>query len=440
MFVVLLAAILSMQLERFIQSSISQQRIEQTIDELIDFRDELSAALEIEDFDTVAALLLDDDRFYRQFLVLDEFGNEILGRQQLPQDAIRHRFNHTLSNEFKARGLALSTIIISNNGQLFEIQIQPRMLFQPLLSPQLAGTIIRIALLVLISAVVCYFLTRALTQRIRLLQQATKALTAGNYTAAFPNTTQFNQDELGQLGKDFSLLAQRLEDSQHARKQMLSDISHELRSPLARMQVALEITRDKFPAAETQIARIEKEALRMNELITQIIHIQKSALGTDNEKRQQVDLITILEKVINNVRYEYQATSKAIQLSTQVSTAHLLGLEEPLFQAFENIIRNAMSHTKENTCVAVDVSRSAQYWLITVKDYGTGIPDTELGHIFHPFVRLDSSRNRKTGGYGLGLSIAKSVIKRHNGTIQANNQQDSGLLISIQLPIEKPAK
>lgn len=435
MAVVLLTAVLSVQFERFVRRQQSPEHITKNIAQLVRFRDEVAALLEVEDIETLHELLQENPNYKHQLLIFDEFDNEIFDRERLLLPAMQKRFNYDLNQEFSRRGLPLSTTILSYQGRVFYIDVQPSILFQPLFSPRFAGSVLRILLLVLFSGLVCYWLTRAFTRRIRQLQEATRHLSVGNYQQAFPDTIRFANDELGQLGKDFQQMAYRLEQNTQARKQMLSDISHELRSPLARMQVALEIARDRFPQAEGQIARVEKESQRMNELIAQIITIQKLAID-EVENAESVDLLVVLKAVIEDVQYEYQNTDKSIQLKAAFDKAITRGASTQLHSAFENLLRNAMSHTAEHSQVSVHLGKENQHWYVHIDDCGSGVGNGDLQKIFQPFVRLDSSRNRHTGGYGLGLSIAKAIIDNHQGQIKAENRSTvSGLSVQVYLPI-----
>ncbi|MBS9780287.1 MAG: HAMP domain-containing protein, partial [Moraxellaceae bacterium] len=290
MFVVLLTVFLSINFEKFVRKQQSPHIIQQTINQLVDFRDELTLALELEDFATLTKLLEEKPKYSQQILIFDEFDNEILGREQFSLPPIKHRFNHRLSKEFTEQGIELETTVISDFGQVFYLQMQPTMLYKPWLSPRIAGTFLRVTLLLIFTAIVCYLLTRMLILRINRLQQATQQLANGNYQPLISKQINSN-DELGKLEKDFYQMSQQLATSQQQRKQMLSDISHELRSPLTRMQIALALVEDKFPESQPYISRAEKETQRMGELISQIIKLQKLSLYGQDKNRQQIDLI-----------------------------------------------------------------------------------------------------------------------------------------------------
>lgn len=434
--VVLLTSIASVQFERYVREHASEQRLSETIERLVGFRAKLSESLAEDEIDEVVEQLNEHPKFRRQFLIFDEAGHEILGRKRNKHSRFKSKFSRTLQREFRERGLPLKTTIYSDNGQKYQIKIQPIMLFDPWVSPRTAGGLMRLFLLLSLSGLVCYFLTRALIKRIKTLQLATKRLATGHFNEAFPDNIQFSRDELGQLGKDFQLMANQLHDSQQARKQILSDISHELRSPLARMQVALEITRNRFPDAENQLHRIEKESNRMNALIGQILHLQRLQMNNKTQhEAESISLTGILTDVIADAEYEYQQSNKSIEFQ-QTEAFTILGNSEALYSAFENIIRNALSHAKQR--VTVTVTPTPRMLQINIVDDGEGINPKDTEKIFRPFVRLDSSRNRQTGGHGLGLAIAKAVIEKHSGTITAENRYENhavkGLLITIHLP------
>lgn len=441
--VVLVTALLSVQFERYLQKQNTTTIVDKTVGQLIDFQAQVMHALGEEDFDGTAELLNKNPHYRQQFLIFDSNDNEILGRDDLPPSPLQQYFQRQLTKEFAQRGLSLTTVVISSYGNEFIIDIRPIMMFHPLLSPRLAGSIIRIVLLLLVSTLVCYWLTKTLTRRIRVLQSATHRIASGEYAQVFSQTTRFERDELGQLGQDVQYLATQLHSSEKARKQMLSDISHELRSPLSRMQVAIELAKSRqLQVAENAknpdkyLQRIDLEANRMEQLIAQIIQLQQLQLRRQQilENPDKVEIVALLKNIIDDVRYEYQQHDKAIELYHQHHSMVIVGRADLLTSALENIIRNAMSHTADNSCVEVKVRQDVQQITVTVVDAGEGVPENDLPRLFEPFVRLDSSRNRRTGGFGLGLALAKAIVDAHNGKLSAKNRNDaSGLAITLVL-------
>jgi two-component system sensor histidine kinase CpxA len=235
---------------------------------------------------------------------------------------------------------------------------------------------------------------------------------------------------------------------------MLSDISHELRSPLARLDVATELTRDFAPVASRYLDRIDKESARMNELIEQIIHIQSLQMQQytiDNLENDAVDIVEIITEIGKDVCFEFQHKNVRWQwtppdvLLSSSSDAFLtvLGNQEQLHSALENIIRNAFMHTPADSTVTAEVTKARldnkrDAIQISITDEGGGVAEKDLERIFQPFVRLDSARHRETGGYGLGLAIVHAVVVAHKGQINVCNRKDDiqGLIVQIVLPIQ----
>lgn len=365
------------------------------------------------------------------------------------------------------------------DGNTAYIRLYPRLPFRDIMALQQGYMGLRLGLLLLFSVLVCYGLSRSLTGRIRTVQHRVHQLIQGNYTQgneAYGSgedrrptkgaIARLGHDELGALAQDIATLSQRLTQSERARQQMLSDISHELRSPLSRLDVASElafdIAKDQAPKSLPYLQRIQKESARLNTLIGQIIHIQslQMGIGTGTPNKQRFDLVALIEQIGTDVCFEFQ--QKQIHWQITAPTSLMIDAdEEQIHSAIENIIRNAFIHTPKEHRVSVtidtinkdastgipsarslrrlantDMAKDSQA-LITIEDEGGGIDDDELEHIFEPFVRLDSARQRQTGGYGLGLAIARGVISAHGGKLSARNRDTGirGLVIQVQLPL-----
>ncbi|WP_201566532.1 sensor histidine kinase [Psychrobacter sp. JCM 18900] len=337
------------------------------------------------------------------------------------------------------------------DGQSIIIQLRPHLRFSDVVEIQHGNFPIRLLLIVIFSVLVCIWLSRTLTQRIGRVQNTVHRMIDGNYQAN-PELSKMGDDELGLLAKDVAHLSTRLVDSELARKQMLSDISHELRSPLARLDVATELTRDFAPNANRYLDRIDKESTRMNELIEQIIHIQSLQMQqytVDNLESEAVDISDIISNIGEDVCFEFQ--HKDVHWQWQPPEASALdslegfwtvqGNAEQLYSALENVIRNAFMHTAAGSTViaeikAIPMDNKAPAVQINITDEGGGVAEKDLERIFHPFVRLDTARHRDTGGYGLGLAIVHAVVMAHKGYINAHNRQEGiqGLVVQIVLP------
>ena len=344
--------------------------------------------------------------------------------------------------------LAEVTVTMSNDESVI-IQLRPHLLFKDVLELQRGNFTLRLLLIIIFSVLVCFWLSRTLTRRIGRVQDTVHRMIDGDYQAN-PQLSDLGSDELGLLAKDVAQLSTRLADSELARRQMLSDISHELRSPLARLDVATELTRDFAPNASRYLDRIDKESTRMNELIEQIIHIQSLQMQQytiDNVENETVDISAIITEIGQDVCFEFQ--HKNINWQWQPSNSLLadswtvLGNQEQLYSALENIIRNAFMHTSADSNVTVEMikiqmANKLPAIQISITDEGGGVADKDLQRIFQPFVRLDTARHRETGGYGLGLAIVHAVIMAHKGQIAVYNRKDGiqGLVVDIILPAE----
>ncbi len=352
---------------------------------------------------------------------------------------------HRAITDIDSRPELADVTVTLSDGQTFIIQLRPHLLFKDVLELQRGNFTVRLGLIILFSVLVCFWLSRTMTKRIRRVQQAVHRMMVGDYQAN-PILSTLGTDELGLLAKDVAQLSTRLADSELARKQMLSDISHELRSPLARLDVATELTRDFAPQASRYLDRIDKESARMNELIEQIIRIQSLQMQqytTDSLENGIVNIPEIISEIGQDVCFEFQHKQVRWQWQPPTRSAwSVLGNHDQLYSALENIIRNAFMHTPPNSTVMAEVNKvqmddKKDAIQISIIDEGGGIADKDLERIFQPFVRLDTARHRQTGGYGLGLAIVQAVVSAHKGQVHVDNRSDGikGLVLQVTLPI-----
>jgi len=294
----------------------------------------------------------------------------------------------------------------------------------------------RLLILLAITAVVCYFLARSLTSPIGRLRRATRKFADGNLSTRIGNQIKGN-NELAGLAHDFDEMAGKIETLVGAQKNLLRDISHELRSPLARLGIALELARqqESSTAQNKALARIELEAERMNIMIGQLLNLTRLESGVNVVPVQKFDLQELLANLVEDANYEAKIRQCQVAYNAPEGAIYK-GSQELLAQALENVIRNAVKYTADNTTVSVDLIEAAECWTIQVADHGPGVPEESLEKLFEPFYRVAAARDRQTGGTGIGLAIAERAIKLHSGTITAKNCSQGGLLIEITLPIE----
>ena len=299
-----------------------------------------------------------------------------------------------------------------------------------------------ILIAVLSSGLVCYFLAHYLTSPILRLRNAAQKLAAGELSARAGANESRGTDEVSQLVRDFDTMAEQIEKLVNAQSRLLKDISHELRSPLARLTVALELARQRTgPEAEAVLDRISLESSRMNELIGSLTTIARLESGAGTLHKAPVQLEDVVEEVSRDAAFEAQARN--CQVETEIlDELPVLGDHALLHSAVENVVRNATRYTGEGTTVKIHAEK-AQRWgvedaVIRVTDSGPGVPEDSLGKIFQPFYRIDDARGRSTGGVGLGLAITDQAVRLHGGSVKASNLPEGGLLVEIRLPLQSP--
>ncbi|HEY8562853.1 MAG TPA: ATP-binding protein [Pyrinomonadaceae bacterium] len=305
--------------------------------------------------------------------------------------------------------------------------------FQPVAATDRNTWIWRILAVILTGGLVCYGLARYLTSPIVRLQRATKKLAEGELQTRLGKQVTRGGDELSQLARDFDEMAERIESLVTSEKRLTQDISHELRSPLARMNVALEIARQKANAESQPILeRIEKESNRLNEMISRLLILSKLESGGQELEMQNVNLRKVVEEIVADADFEAQAKDKAVKI-TAIEDSRFTGSENLLRSAVENVLRNAVRYTHENTAVEVSLVNRNGNAVIDIRDCGGGVPENELENLFRPFYRVGEARERKSGGVGLGLAIAQRAVFAHKGSIKARNTGE-GLQVEIKLP------
>jgi two-component system sensor histidine kinase CpxA len=369
-------------------------------------------------------------------LLLDPEGHDLLGRpvperlvQHLMRDAIRppppgaepHRLYIVLPDRVEYRLMPDFQAVT-----LGRILRRPRVIALP------------IVVAAIVSGLVCLLLARYLTAPIGRLRRATEAYAAGDLNPRVAPTLGSRRDEIADLAGAFDHMAQRLQELMSSQRQLLSDVSHELRSPLARLEVALGLARQRADGrATTEFDRIEREAEHLNELIGQLLSLSRLESGVMKPEREPVDIGEILAAVAADADFEARANNRRVEVA-RVAPTVIQGDAALLHSAIENIVRNAVRYTAENTLVRLSLDRSdarPDALTIRIRDYGPGVPEEMLPRLFEPFVRVDDARDRTRGGYGLGLAIAQKAIRLHGGEVTARNEPNGGLSVIITLPV-----
>jgi signal transduction histidine kinase len=296
---------------------------------------------------------------------------------------------------------------------------------------------LRLLAVLLTGGLFCYGLASYLTTPIRKLRGTTHEFADGNLGARAAVKLVKRRDELGQLGSDFNTMAERLQSMVAAQHRLLGDISHELRSPLARMSVALELARKRAGSeAKSALDRIEHEAETLNEMIGHLLKLTRLESGTDGLRRTEVDLAQLVREVADDADFEARSRNRSVHVVT-CDNCSTKGTEELLRSAVENVVRNAVRYTAEGTEVEVALrlqNGSENSAVISVRDHGQGVPEEAMDKIFHPFYRTEDARDRESGGSGLGLAIASRAVRLHGGSVRAANATNGGLEVTISLP------
>jgi len=368
----------------------------------------------------------------------DENGQELSGRpapagaNELVTKAVKSgdtEFNFAGRNTLVAKPVATS----QGNHYIYIAHI-PRTPYNVSLRTQ--G--LRLLAVLLTGGLFCYWLAWHLTTPLLKLRTTTNELAEGNLGARVTSKLSKRRDEIGQLGRDFDLMAERLESMVRAQQRLLGDISHELRSPLARLGVALGLARQRSGAdAKGALDRIERESENLNEMISQLLILTRLESGTDGRKKTNVDLSALLREVADDADFEARSLNRGVQV-VSADNCSISGVEELLRSAIENVVRNAVRYTPEGTAVEVALRRQNgagdNFAIISVRDHGLGVPEESLEKIFRPFYRTEDARDRQSGGgTGLGLAITERAVRMHGGTIKATNAQGGGLAVEMML-------
>ena len=311
----------------------------------------------------------------------------------------------------------------------------------PFPSRENAGTMIfRLLAVLAAGAAACYWLANNMAVPIRKLREATQKLAQGDLGVRVEDKLTLRNDEIGDLGKGFNIMAEHLEDLIGAQKRLIGDISHELRTPLARLNIALGLARKRSGTeAETALNRIELETERLNDMIGQLLSLSRFETDMTNMQKIRINLTELVGDIVIDARFEAECKNCDVKFDP-VKDIYIYGDPTLISRATENVIRNAIKHNLEDRDIEITMEGSCSTTkgnlaVIRVQDHGDGVDEKELENIFKPFYRLDSARDRKTGGTGLGLSIAERAVKLHGGYIRANNSPGGGLTVEIGLPM-----
>ena len=291
----------------------------------------------------------------------------------------------------------------------------------------------RLVLLVIATALVSFFLARLLTRPIVTLRQATHRIAEGD-TSVRVGEVAGAGEEIAGLAADFDRMTERIEDLLASREALLRDVSHELRSPLARLQVALGIARKRATSDLVPLLdRMERETERLGELIGLVLSMARLEQAKDITEPSEVRLDELVDSLASDASFEAEARDRAVSVRKKEPIS-VRGDAELLRQAAENVVRNAVRFAPVGTDVEIELVRVADDVELRVRDHGPGVPEAALAEIFRPFTRVDEARDRASGGAGIGLAITERAVRLHGGSVAAANADGGGLCVTIRLP------
>jgi signal transduction histidine kinase len=293
----------------------------------------------------------------------------------------------------------------------------------------------------LAGAIFCWFVSRHLTKPLHRLGEAAAGIAEGRLNTRVDPSLRMRRDEIADLARNFDGMAERIEALVNGQRRLLGDVSHELRSPLARLMVALSLAKQALAKeappeeAAENLERIGAEARRIDALIGQLLALTRIDSGVDRGSPAPFDLTALVQEVASDGDFEARARNRSV-VTAQADPCTINGFEEPLRSAVENVVRNAIRHTAEGTTVSISLEIKDASAVLRVRDHGPGVPPSMLSDIFQPFRRIASD---DTDGAGLGLAIAERAVNIHRGTIRAINAPEGGLIVEIHLPLDVPA-
>lgn len=295
----------------------------------------------------------------------------------------------------------------------------------------------RLIAIVLVTGLVSVLLARYLSRPVAQLRQATQRMASGDLSVRVGGQLAHADSETRGLGRDLDAMAERITALIESERRLRRDMSHELRSPLTRLNIALELIRRRSPEElAPHFDRIERDTARLDALIGELLKLQHLESET-SVHGEALDLAALTQQIVDDANLEAEPRGCRVRATLQRGFS-VRGNRELLQRAIENVIRNAVRFTADGSEVEVSLQPQARRAVLTVRDHGPGVPEDALQRIFKPFYRVGGDRARSTGGTGLGLAITERAVNLHGGSVRAQNHQEQGLLVTIELPLDGP--
>jgi two-component system sensor histidine kinase CpxA len=338
---------------------------------------------------------------------------------------------------FKYGIARVATILNARNGQKYifatELPAGPR----AAVGISRFGFALQWGVAFLVSGLICYLLARYITRPVLQLREASQQLATGKLSTRAAAGMERRRDELGDLVRDFNTMADRIEQLIAAQRQLLYDVSHEVRSPLARLNVALDLARER-KGEDATFEHMQQDLDRLDESMERLLTIARLDTSAAPASVSLLNVTDLVSHIVADAQFELEGQDRSIEFNAS-DKCTIRGNSQLLHSAIENVIRNAIRYTSPRSTVHVEVRQKDEeglaHVLVAVRDHGPGVPESELVNIFRPFYRIADARDRDSGGAGLGLSIAERVIRLHGGQISAENADGGGLCVNIVLPL-----
>jgi len=291
---------------------------------------------------------------------------------------------------------------------------------------------------IFVSLFLCWVLAKTLTKPLSAIKNATVEIGKGNYKARVVKVAN-RGDELGSMANSFNIMAEKLETNISAHKRLLADVSHELRSPMTRLQMTLGLitkTLNNENKANEYIQRCEQEVMQLDSMINNILSLSRIENNAQQLRIEKADLHNLLSISKDNMKF--LSERKSIDITFELNSQTIIDVDQTLFTcAMDNILTNAIRHSSDKSVITINCHFKLKHIVIAVSDEGSGVPINELEKIFTPFYRVSEARDAETGGTGLGLAITKHIIEMHKGKVSAQNNHSGGLTITLELPIQQ---
>jgi signal transduction histidine kinase len=379
-----------------------------------------------------------------ELYLIDGYGNDVLARA-IPSDSLSivraARSDGRVVTRYGFQSHSSSYKFTSPSGHPYTLLARTPLQLARLLDSTAGGGLPFFGVVLLIVTLFCFWLTHHIVAPIKGIQSAARLVAAGDLSMRAPVEILGRRDELADLAADFDAMVERMSAFVRSHKDLLSTVSHELRSPLARLIMCLELLRKQSPSeSEELLQRMERDVERVDTLMGQLLTLARLETGLSSDGRHSVDLSQLVQEVVADGDFEARACGKSVRLEAEAGVVIEKADQQALRSACENIIRNAVRFTTPGSEVEVTLktektSASSQA-VLSVRDYGPGVPGESLQQIFQPFFRVKEPHGdpRSKNGAGLGLAIALEAIRLHHGTITASNTHPAGLEVRIVVP------